>query len=867
MRMADVLFDHSSYSEAESAYKDAVIDGGAGTEAMRKIALYYDLVNNIKEAEKWWRLLLDSPDASFGMKRESAVRLVQLWQRSYTLGKQLPLAEKMLEDEPERIEIALLLATMYLELGKQAECRDVLQGLLKQIGDAVRTAAPGERGDLLDAADHVLVTLDRLNRLQKLWAEAMEAFEEAAAIFPDKVAELKLKTAEYAVLAGRHDRAREAIHAALLAAPADLDVNEDAADLLFKIGDIEKASACLAVIVAKDPSRYDDRFRLSRALVHLGRWDEAASKLSDLVEDCPYDYLGSEALSLLATIIEAGHVDMDLEVWLYKLFFSSKGRDFAGRRLVEIYRDRLGGGARVEKVFTQSPAPGDGGQGDEDWLRRAGKAAAKILVEGPDDVRFKALDVLSHIRDPDLAGSLLKRTSYIKVPGHQVMAIVGISGSLAPEHGPYLVKLVESTSPDVRAAAVLGMAFTGDPAMLDEIEKHYFSSAPEVRASAVLASGLLMARTGHVVDQGASESIMTLLRTRQWRVTYQATILTLGVMGGDEASEQLMNFIASRGRIGQSDKKPTKITAGDPGSLTMRLALLALAAGSFEGPEVTEALIDGCWSGVDAVRDIAGYSLLLETSDPGVVIRPVPSHIPVTQGMRHGRFRVAKILEELISVPDYRFDGEMIEALKPRLEEALETRLHMHASAPTMNNDEVKLLLETLLILDAEVGRTSWLPFSDHLEDGSAGASRAVLASVIHSRLPQLDAILALVLEGPAASRDTALIGLASVMGKMGGKTPPGALVDLATGKHTEHMTASAIMALGSFDSEECVDVLHELLSTKPWSLRVEIVKALASMQSPGAHGLLSIVADKDKSNAVREAAAASLDPGHAGAS
>ncbi|MBW2262411.1 MAG: HEAT repeat domain-containing protein, partial [Deltaproteobacteria bacterium] len=114
---------------------------------------------------------------------------------------------------------------------------------------------------------------------------------------------------------------------------------------------------------------------------------------------------------------------------------------------------------------------------------------------------------------------------------------------------------------------------------------------------------------------------------------------------------------------------------------------------------------------------------------------------------------------------------------------------------------------------------------------------------------------------------DTALIRLASVMGKIAGKTPPGALVDLATGKHTEHMTASAIRALGSFDSEECVDVLQELLSTKPWSLRVEIVKALASMQSSGAHGLLSIVADKDKSDAVREAAAASLDPGHAGTS
>jgi hypothetical protein len=232
--------------------------------------------------------------------------------------------------------------------------------------------------------------------------------------------------------------------------------------------------------------------------------------------------------------------------------------------------------------------------------------------------------------------------------------------------------------------------------------------------------------------------------------------------------------------------------------------------------------------------------------------------------MRHGRFRVARILEKLISVPDYHFDAQTVESLGPRLEEALVARLDLHASAPKMDNEHVKLLLETLLILDAGEDNASWLPFSDHLEESTAQASRTVLQKVVHARLSQLDAILALVLEGPAASRDAALIGLASVMGKIGGSVPPAALVALATGEHPEHMTASAVRALGSFDSQECVEVLKTLLSTRPWSLRVEIVQALGSMQTPGARDLLAIVAEKDKSGAVREAASALLAPADA---
>jgi HEAT repeat protein len=510
-------------------------------------------------------------------------------------------------------------------------------------------------------------------------------------------------------------------------------------------------------------------------------------------------------------------------------------------------------------VFAPPPAAAGGGGKDPDWKRRAGKAASKILAEGPDDVRFKALDVLSHISDPELAGGLLKRASYLKVPGHQVMALVGASGSIRGEHAPYLVQLAGSTSPDVRAAAVLCMAFTDDPDMLAEIESHYFSSAPEVRASAVLASGLLMARTGAGVDQGVSESIMTLLRTRQWRVTYQATILTLGVMGGDEAAEQLMNFIASRGRIGQPGKKPPKIIAGDAGSLTMRLALLALAAGSFEGPDVTNALLDGCWSDLDAVRQIAGYALLVETSDPGVVMRPVPTHIPVTQGMRHGRFRVAKILEELIAVPDYRFDEETLGAMRPGLEAALDARLDMHAQTPSMGNDDVASLLETLVILDATEDGVSWLPFSDHLLAQGAESSRRMLAQVVESRIDKIDSILSIVLSSPAANRDSALMGLVSVLGKIGGSEPPASLVAIVTGGHAQPKITAAVDALGSFDSEETVGVLKGLLATSSWSVRLEVVHALARLETGGAAELLGLIAEKDKSPAVREAASGAI--------
>jgi HEAT repeat protein len=549
---------------------------------------------------------------------------------------------------------------------------------------------------------------------------------------------------------------------------------------------------------------------------------------------------------------------MDLEAWLYKLFLSSGGQDFAGRRLIEIYRERLGGGPHVETAFS-APGPASKAGVQPEWMQRAGKAAAKIIIEGPDDVRFKALDVLSHVHDPDLAGGLLKRATYLKVPGHQVMAIVGASGSLVPEHAVHLEKLAESASPDVCAAAVLAMAFTDDASLLAEIEGHYFSTAPEVRASAVLATGLLMARTGVGVDHGVTEPIMTLLRTRQWRVTYQATILTLGVMGGEDAAAQLMNFIASRGRIGEPESKKNKVTAGESGSLTMRLALLALAAGSFEGPDVTDALVDGCWSDVEEVREMAGYALLLEASDPGVVLRFLPSHIPVDPQMKLGRFKLEGIMASLVSTPGYAYDLGTLEALRPSLEASLDARLSMHSTVKSMDNDAVDDLIETLAILDASEQAPSLLPFTDHVSSVDEGAARQLLSGIVSAHLPELDVVLSSVLTGPAANRDFALVGLASLMGKIGGTTPPASLVELATGADSPQLASAAIQALGSFDSGGTVAVLKDLLSASTWSLRVEIVGALGHMGCAEAKALLEAVAAKDRSGAVREAAAAAI--------
>ena len=853
LRLADVLLDHGSYTKAEDAYKKASDNGGAGTEAMRKIALYYDLVGNATEAEKWWRMLLDAPDASFGMKREAGVRLIHLWQRTFKLAQQLPLVVKMHETEPDRMEVSLLLATVYLELGRDEECRQVLEQLLVQIGNAAASAPQSQRDELLEAADHVLTTLDRINRLAKLWSEAMGAFEEAAVIFPDKAAELKLKVAEYAVLAGQHERAREAIDAALSASPGDPDVNGKAADLLFQIGDMEKAASCLALIVAKDPGLYEERLRLARALVHLERWDEAADELADLVEECPYDYVGSEALSLLSTVVGSGHGSMDLEAWLYKLFIAGKGHDFAGRKLADMYLDRLGGGPSEEMLIggTSGGVPGDP---PPEWLVRAGKVAAKIIVDGPSDARYEALSVLSYVHDPEVSGSLLKRAKYLKNPVHQVMAIVGASGGVLPEHAAYLEDLAGSASPDVRAASVLCLAFTGDQSVLSAIENQYFSAAPEVRAAAVLATGLLMARTHVGVDQGTTEAIVTLLRTRQWRVTYQAAILTLGVMGGEDASSQIMNFIASKGRTEPDGEGQTKVTAGDQGSLTMRLALLALAAGSFEGPDVLDALVDGCWSGDEKVREMAGWALLLETREPGVVIRPLPTHIPLDPGMQFGRLSVGSVLEKFASAPGYGFDSGTVEKLRPILEEALDGRLADHAMVPIMDNERLVPLLDTIEVLDAAQGGPSWLPFTDHLID-DGGSGRGTLESVVGSRAGMIGDILGVVLDGTAAGVDPAIVGLISILGKIGGTVPPQPLVKIASGSGSAALRTEAIGALASFDSGETVDVFRSMLGEASWSLRLEMVQALARMQDPAAASLLLAISEKDSSAAVREAA------------
>ncbi len=859
LRLADVLLDHMAYGQAEDAYKKALAekDTAYSVESMRKLALYYDVVNNVAEAEKWWTAILGEPDASFGLKREAAVRIVQLWSRTYQLDKKLEVASKWFEDEPARIELGLLLANVYLEIGKAEDCRRLLTDLLERIGQAVAIASIGDRMDLLDAADHVIVTLDRLNRLQKEWADAMETFEQASMIFPEKLPELKLKVAEYALLAGKHDRAREAIDEALAQLPSDIEINEKAADLLMGIGDLDRAAGCLQIIAAKDPSRYEVRLKLSRALVHLGKWQEAADRLSALVQDCPYDDMAIEALSLLVAVVDAGHANLDLETWMFKLFMSGSDRDYVGTRLVEIYEERLRPVPGPEQVYTADPITETASGTQFPWHARAAKVSGRILVDGPSVARPAALRVLGRIRDPETATNLLKRASYLQDSHDQVMVLVAVSRSLGPGHATLLLPYLSSTSPDVVAAAVLCLAFTRDSEMLERIETFYFDPAPEVRASAVLSTGLLMSRTGEGIDQGATDKILTLLRTRQWKVTYQATAMTLGLMGGDGSKGQLMNFIASRGKM-DIDNAPTAsvIKSGDSGSLTLRLALLALAAGSFEGPEVTASLMDGCWSSDVEVRESAGFALLVHMQKPGLTMRPLPASIPITQSSKQGRFRVAEVLATFAHVPGYTWKADEIEAMLDLLSDALDARLAMHLSVSGMDGDAVRDVDETLAVFSGSAEGITWLPFSDHVPAGGEARVEILVAGLLAQRIPTFDAIMAAVMEGPAATRESAAVTLMTLLGRLGGTTPPCAVASLvASGEEDQALTLLGISTLGSFDSPGSVEIMAGLLPVSVWNVRIAIVDALARMSCTEAGALLEVIAAKDGSPAVRQQA------------
>ncbi len=857
LRLGDVLLDHGRVSEANQAYKAAIDDGGAGVEALKKMALLYDMTNNPGEAEKWWRAVMDEPGATFGTKWEASMRLVQMWTRLGIIVQKLPLAEKLAADGPDRIELGILLANAYLEVGRSDDCRGLLAGLLDRLAAAVAKASPLEKPDLLDAADHVIATLDRLNRLEKQWAKAMEVFTLAASLFPDRLPQLELKAAEYAILAGKHDEARAAIDEALAAAPADAEIHEKAADLMFKIGDVEGAAASLSMVVARDPSRYDVALELSRALIHLGRDEEAARWLKGIVEGCPYDDLSTDALSVLVTLSEGKGIGFDLEEWLFKIYYGTSDRGFASKYLLEIYATRLGvAEAHHEGLYAQQPAASKkAAVAVQGWEKRAAKTSSRVLAEGPEDARLDALHVFSSLHDPEAATNLLKRAAYLKSGWHQVAAIVAASGSVSPEHAGLLEPFLASDNPEVRAAATLCIAFTGDPGRLADLEERFFDPSPEVRAASVLATGLLMSRTGVGVDASVSEPIMTLLRTRQWQVTYQSTIVALGVMGGPEAAELLMNFATSRGKVEPDGAAPIALDSGSAESLTLRLTLLTLAAGSFEGPDVTGVLVDGCWSQDGSVRDTAGYAVLMETSVPGSVVRPLPAGIPVTHGLEMGRFRLSDVLESFALVPAYTLDADALGDLAPWMATSLDERLAMHAAAGVLDNDGMDSVMETMAVLDEDQSGPSFLPFSGHLVAGHQDEGRALIGRMISERLDAIGVVLDLVVASPAADRDLALLRFLSLLAKVGGKVPPPSLAALVGGGETQAMTVAAIGTLAAFDSSDTVDALRSILHESPWNVRLAVVEALGRLEDPAAKDLLEVISVDDRSAVVRQAA------------
>jgi arylsulfatase A-like enzyme/Flp pilus assembly protein TadD len=246
----------------------------------------------------------------------------------------------LLEREPHLVDMWVLLAAAYQELGRPPEALAALE----------KAAAHG------GARPHLLLPLAELHAQLGEWREARRLAERARAAHPQRAAELELLAAE---AAGDEAAALAVLRRVLAEDLASRDFRRRAALRLAEIGRPDEAVAALAPLAASGEAL--DRLALAEALVYGRRHGEARAVLEQLLATAPDDARAHEQLAAVLLRLDAlgaaeDHVERALELdarrpraWnargvLLRRRGDSRGAIEAWRRAVELdprYYDAL----------------------------------------------------------------------------------------------------------------------------------------------------------------------------------------------------------------------------------------------------------------------------------------------------------------------------------------------------------------------------------------------------------------------------------------------------------------------------------------------------------------------------------------------
>jgi tetratricopeptide (TPR) repeat protein/HEAT repeat protein len=792
------------------------------------------------EARQVWEQLLVLGRNDPQLAREARQHIVTLFSLSGNLAARVgPLGRRLAQNPPD-LAAGRLLGEVQLRLRDYPGAERTLRRVLE--------SAKGDTGSLA-ALEHVLV-------LERKLREAIGVLKRLVLAEPKRAREYYQRMAQYALELYQDEEAIQYAARAVELSPDDAEGHRKLGQLYRRRQAIPKAMVEFRQAIAKNDRLFPVYFELAELLLGQGSDTEADQLLRRVVRACPDEELLAQAARLSMQINLGRGTLESLEKELLPVALGNPGRPLYRRLLIEIY-----GAMAFPWVLKARASDSEQAAAARSALVRIGERAVGPLLDALGDEQGEqqrtAIELLGHIANPSAGPALfayatgtapaeLRVRAMLAAGALRDAALVAKLGELLAPSGvpradeadpvmlaaawslaamrklearPWLILLVKSEAPSLRALGALGLGWLRDArsrALLNALGRSS-ETGPLPRAAAAFA----LAEVGTKADTGT----LVLLSEHPDPLVRAAALLGLTRLSPVEAKPLIAEALLS------ADPELTRAAAS---------AAILVVNRQWKGPAGAEPVLAGR---VD-VRVLLG-SLIPNGEDRPqdrvqALLELEPELARALVGNVHNSPDRARSLADRLELRDHRVGLEPLSADVADLDPSLAARVRrtqgalrsalipgMIALASHPSSDVRGLAVRFLGTCSApEAQQTVFLALSDDQDQVQRVALDALAIR------PSREAARAVARLLAAATSWSVRLGAAQTLGRLG-------------------LHASA---------EDTLEILVQTARKDPFSLvREAALKALPSISAVKARPVLEEAVARDPEPRVRTAALAEL--------
>ena len=845
--LGEVYLDHDMAAEALAALREASQLEPANVRYKKSLATALERTatalgspqTRYAEARAVWAELLNSGGATDKvLAREARQHIVSLWSLTRELAGQVaPLLARFAATPPD-LESGRLLAEVQRKLHRLPDAEATLRRVV--------TLAPGDEESLL-ALERVLVQQQNLPGATEVLAKLVE-------VDPKRAREFYQRMAQYAAELYHDDDAIKYAARAVELSPNDAGGHQKLGDMYRRRQDIPHAVAEYRLALAQNDRLFPVYFELAELLLSAGQVDEADRLFRRVVRASADEELVARAARMSLQVNLGKNTLTELERELLPVAVGNPQKTIYRRLLIELY------GAMtfplVQKI-KHDGARSPGAAVARAELARIGARAVKPLLDAlADDKEAQqkiAIEVLAYVENKSAGAALYNFAVGPADKSLRVRAMVAVGALRDPALLPRFEQLLapkEGTtqilpSDAIAVAAAWGVARMGDKSVagvdprtskLAEplLLKLLGSSSPDVRALAALGLGLTRERAHAPALAALAAS------PEAGPVARAAATHALAELGaGDPKSAAAL--VPPGLLLGLAD-------ATDP--LLRQAALLTMARlgdkADVRGGGAAEAIAAGAFSREESLRSAAvsaAATLSTHAYKRSREALPVPDGPLTLRGVLLGL------------APDEAGPAERaaaLVALGPALQRAA-------VAAVATSPERARLVADALL--GGQTAALSLAPFTDGGDKLDPALKKQVEATVESLAAAVVPGFVALGRHPDVEVRTRAV----ELLARRPEPEAQAAVID-ALSDPDEGVRRTALSTIGAVKYGPTLAAVSRVLQTSTsWPLRVRASEALGRLglggADPGVLESLSAAAKGDSYALVREAAARALAP------